>query len=135
MLDQQIEEYSHQPQLSALHGCLIYLFHFLVSFYLLIFYHLQHNALEQNNKNSYSQIYCFYVSEKTICEKKNLNWQCLNMVFCKLTVKNLFAIQETRDSILGSERSPRKGNGYCSSILAWRIPWTEKTGVLQSTGL
>ena len=30
------------------------------------------------------------------------------------------------DSILGSERSPVEGNGYLSSILAWRIPWGHK---------
>ena len=35
-------------------------------------------------------------------------------------------------SILGSERSPGKGNGTLSSILAWRIPWTEEPGRLQS---
>ena len=34
--------------------------------------------------------------------------------------------------VSGSGRSPRKGNGYHSSILAWRIPWTEDLGGLQS---
>ena len=34
-------------------------------------------------------------------------------------------------SVPGSERSP--GGGH-SSILAWRIPWTEEPGGLQSTG-
>ena len=29
-------------------------------------------------------------------------------------------------SISGSERSPGGGNGLHSSILAWKIPWTEK---------
>jgi len=37
--------------------------------------------------------------------------------------------------ILESGRSPEGGNGICSSILAWRIPWTEKPGGLQSIGL
>ena len=37
--------------------------------------------------------------------------------------------------VSGSGRSPRKGNGYHSSILAWRIPWTEAPGGLQSIGL
>ena len=37
-------------------------------------------------------------------------------------------------SIPGSGRSPGEGNGNHSSILAWRIPWTEKPGRLQSTG-
>ena len=36
--------------------------------------------------------------------------------------------------IPGSGRSPGEGNGTHSSILAWRIPWTEKPGRLQSTG-
>ena len=37
-------------------------------------------------------------------------------------------------SIPGSGRSPVKGHGNHSSILAWEIPWTEKPGGLQSTG-
>ena len=38
-------------------------------------------------------------------------------------------------SIPGSGRYPWEGNGIShSSILAWRIPWTEKPGRLQSTG-
>ena len=38
-------------------------------------------------------------------------------------------------SILGSGRSPGEGNGNHSSILAWKIPWTEEPGGLQSMGL
>ena len=37
-------------------------------------------------------------------------------------------------SIPGSGRSPGEGNATHSSILAWRIPWTEEPGGLQSTG-
>ena len=50
-------------------------------------------------------------------------------------VKNLPAYpRDTRDvgSIPGSGRSPGEGNGYFSRILAWRIPWTEEPGGLQS---
>ena len=36
--------------------------------------------------------------------------------------------------IPGSGRSPGEGKGNHSSILAWRIPWTEEPGGLQSTG-
>ena len=36
--------------------------------------------------------------------------------------------------IPGSGRSPGEGNGIHSSILAWRIPWTEEPGRLQSVG-
>ena len=32
----------------------------------------------------------------------------------------------------GWGRSPGEGNGYHSSILVWRIPWTEEPGGLQS---
>ena len=37
--------------------------------------------------------------------------------------------------IPGSGKSPGEGNGNYSSILAWRIPWTEEPGGLQSMGL
>ena len=38
-------------------------------------------------------------------------------------------------SIHGLGRAPEEGNGYThSSILAWRIPWTEEPGGLQSIG-
>ena len=36
--------------------------------------------------------------------------------------------------IPGLGRSPGEGNGNHSSILAWKIPWTEEPGGLQSTG-
>ena len=37
-------------------------------------------------------------------------------------------------SIPGLGRSRGEGNGYHSSILAWRIPWTEEPVRLQSMG-
>ena len=37
--------------------------------------------------------------------------------------------------IPGSGRSPGEGMATHSSILAWRIPWTEEPGGLQSMGL
>ena len=42
---------------------------------------------------------------------------------------------EDRGLIPGSGRSPEEGNGNHSTILAWRIPWTEETGGLISTVL
>ena len=39
------------------------------------------------------------------------------------------------DSIPGSERSPEKEMVTHSSVLAWRIPWTEEPGGLQSVWL
>ena len=49
-------------------------------------------------------------------------------------VKNLPAVQDP-GSIPGSGRCPGEGNGFHSSILAWRIPWTEELGRLKSRGL
>ena len=50
------------------------------------------------------------------------------------TVKNLPAMQETRVSSLGQEDPLEKGMATHSNILAWRIPWTEEPGMLQSMG-
>ena len=47
-------------------------------------------------------------------------------------VKNLPAIQETQVQSLGLEDPLEKGMATHSSILAWRIPWTQKPGGLQS---
>ena len=41
-------------------------------------------------------------------------------------------MQETRVQSLGWEVPREKGMAIHSSILAWRIPWTEKPGGLQS---
>ena len=49
-------------------------------------------------------------------------------------VKNLPAMQETQFQSLGGEDPLEKGMATHSSILAWRIPRTEKPGGLQSMG-
>ena len=49
-------------------------------------------------------------------------------------VKNLPAMQETRVQSLDREDSLEKGMATHSSILAWRTPWTEEPGRLQSMG-
>ena len=41
-------------------------------------------------------------------------------------VKNLPAMQDTQVWSLGWEDLPEKGMATHSSILAWRIPWTER---------
>ena len=48
------------------------------------------------------------------------------------TVSNLPAVQETRVQSLDLEDPLKKGMATHSSILAWRIPWTEEPGGLQS---
>ena len=49
-------------------------------------------------------------------------------------VKNLAAVRETWVLSLGEEDPLKKGMATLSSILAWRIPWTEEPGGLQSMG-
>ena len=46
-----------------------------------------------------------------------------------------YAMQQTQVQSLGWEDPLEKGMVTHSSILAWRIPWTEEPGGLQSTGL
>ena len=50
------------------------------------------------------------------------------------TVKNLPAMRESQIPSLGQEDLPEKGMATHSSILAWRIPWTEEPGRPQSKG-
>ena len=49
-------------------------------------------------------------------------------------VKNLPAMQETQVQSLDWEAPLKKGMATHSSILAWRIPWTEEPGGIQSMG-
>ena len=50
------------------------------------------------------------------------------------TVKNLPAMQETQVQSLGQEDTLEKEMTTDSSTLAWKIPWMEEPGRLQSMG-
>ena len=50
------------------------------------------------------------------------------------TVMNVPALQETQVQSLGGEDPLEKGMAAHSRILAWRIPWAEEAGGLQSMG-
>ena len=50
-------------------------------------------------------------------------------------VKNLPAMWDTQVQSLGLEDPLEKGMATHFRILAWRIPWTEERGSLQSTGV
>ena len=50
-------------------------------------------------------------------------------------VKNLPTVRETWVLSMGQEDPLEKGMASHSSILAWRIPWTEEPGGLQSMRL
>ena len=49
-------------------------------------------------------------------------------------VNHLPAVQETQVQFLGQEDPLENKMATHSSILAWRIPWTEEPSRLQSTG-
>ena len=57
-------------------------------------------------------------------------------MFCwaSLVAENPPVMQETRFRSLGQEDPLEEGMATHSSILAWRISWTEEPGGLQSTG-
>ena len=50
------------------------------------------------------------------------------------TVKNPPEMREVQVGSLGWDDLPEKGTATNSSILAWRIPWTEEPGRLHSMG-
>ena len=50
-------------------------------------------------------------------------------------IKNLPAMWKTQDQYLGQEDPLEKGMATHPSNIAWRIPWTEEPGGLQSMGL
>ena len=51
------------------------------------------------------------------------------------TVKSLSTVQETQVQSLGWEDPLEKEMVIHSSSIAWKIPWTEEPGRLQSMGL
>ena len=67
-----------------------------------------------------SQIHCFY--------------SCLQSFPDDSVVKNLPAKQDIQVRSLGCKDPLEKEMATHSSILAWKIPWTEETGELQSVG-
>ena len=58
--------------------------------------------------------------------------QYLDLPNAQMVKKNLPAMPETQIHSLGEEEPLKKGTATHSSILAWRIPWTEEPGRLQS---
>ena len=82
----------------------------------------------------------FWVSSQILSYQKNLprppflNWASL----VAQLVKNLPAMQEAQEmwvQSLGWEDPLEESMATDSSILAWKISWTEEPGILQSIGL
>ena len=93
----------------------------------------------------YDQLsYPFMTTGKTIALTRwtfvgkvmSLLFNMLPMLLIRLAqrVKCLPAMQETRVRSLGWEDPLEKEMATHSSILAWKIPWTEEPGGLQSMG-
>ena len=59
---------------------------------------------------------------------------CIDSCLVVQMVKNLPAMQETRVQSLSQKEPLEKEMTTHPSILAWRIPWTEEPGKLQSMG-
>ena len=57
------------------------------------------------------------------------------MLWASLVAQNMPAMKETWVQSLGLEDPLQEKMATHSSILAWRIPWTEEPGSLQSMGL
>ena len=77
----------------------------------------------------YTFIFLHRVVPLFVCEYLNL-WASL----VAQRLKRLPAMQETWVRSLGREDPLEKETATHSSILAWRIPWMEESGGLQSTG-
>ena len=74
---------------------------------------------------------CVYVNPKLLIYPFSFS---LWASFVAHLVKNLLAVQETWVQSLGREDPLEKEMATHSSILAWKIPWTEEPGGLQSMG-
>ena len=72
-------------------------------------------------------------AQLSTCVSWSTNSECPSLV--AQLVKNPPAMQETLVQFRDWEGSLEKGTATHSSILAWRIPWTEEPGRLQSTRL
>ena len=81
-----------------------------------------HNADLQRSKD-----------QLTVMKQPSILWISLASLVVQ-TVKNPPAVWETWVQSLGWDDPLKKGTSTHSSILAWRIPWTEEPGGLQSMG-
>ena len=82
------------------------------------------------------QIAVYPYNEILFSTKKELNVDICNIgaSLVAQTVKNPSTMQETWVRSLGQKDPLEKEMAAYSSILAWKIPWTEKPGRLQSVG-
>ena len=73
--------------------------------------------------------FCYNIKKK----KKNQSLPSWRILVAQIA-KNSSAVQETQVQSLGREDPLEKEMATLSNIIAWKIPWTEEPGGLQSTG-
>ena len=73
--------------------------------------------------------------DPSLCFSKCHIWVLILASLVAQMVKNLPAMHETEVGSLGWKDPLEKGMETHSSILAWRIPWTEEADRIQSVGL
>ena len=69
-----------------------------------------------------------------VCLGLNPSSALMQAFWVAQTVNDLPAMRETWSRSLGWEDPLEKGMATHSSVLVWRIPWTEEPGRLQSLG-
>ena len=70
-----------------------------------------------------------------ICQARVMEWGAIALTsLVAQTVKRLSIMRETQVQSLGQEDPLEKEMATHSSTIAWKIPWTEQPGRLQSTG-
>ena len=78
---------------------------------------------------------CTPTADSCQCMAKPLQYCKVISLQLKGKIKNLLAMQETQVRSLGWEDPLEREMATHTSIVAWRILWTEEPGGLQSTGL
>ena len=89
-------------------------------------YHLSHKGLSNANESTSD-----FNSQNVIQKTLTISVSFL-LALVAQTVKRLFTMQETWVQSLGQEDLLEKEMAIHSSTIAWKIPWTEEPGGLQS---
>ena len=95
-------------------------------------YKKSYDKLRQHFKNQWRHFADKGLSSQSYDFSSSHVWMTTSLV--AQMIKRLLAMRETRVRSLGGEDLLEKEMATHSSTLAWRIPWTEEPGRLQSTG-
>ena len=93
--------------------------------------HIQKQKESKHNTKFSHQITREEGEMKDVQKQIQSNWQNENKIY----ILNLLSVKETQIWFLGWKDPLETGMATCSSIHAWRIPWTEEQRKQQSMGL